>query len=731
MQRLISTPQISTILKKNVSALSNFQTIFFAQKNYRWLFLIFVSCFLLSKSIQAQTIIAQENFDGGTPNWNNNIASLVFTDPNSPNEGLFIQAASTDNANFSGNTAYGRDLQGETGEPTINPINFVFDDVDVSAFTNVVLGYDFYVFANADIGTYTVVLDGVDQAAVEYYNDPETGLTGSISVNIPAGTNMVGLKIGGTLNAGNDVLELDNFSLTGTAASSCTATLAAGNATCDALTSGVDTYNTTFTFTIGTETEALTVNVSSGTADVATINADGTITVTGVNEGTNLTLTLSNSNCTLVQMVTSPTCNPIITPPSGITATGTCQGITTANENNYNITITGLDATETYDFDLDGDNVDDVMGITGMTSYTTTTPIAFVDGTNSTTVQIDAGANGIYETSVIVHEVLCTDADDDGDLDFDSGCDDDLAAADRGYIVATAAPYTGNNVYVYVLTNATDNALEANTAGLFTGLASGGNGTATDYNVVAFNFSSSTDAADFIASLTFGAAGTSVTTSTTPTGCAMACGTMAYDIECCISPVATVNDPTICEATTMTTFEITTTAGTPVTYSIDFDDPAITDITATAIPASNMIEVTLPATLAAGNYTGTITFTEFPGCTGMDNFTITIDPATLVEAGTTTTICSTGSIDLTSLGATISGGTTMGTWSSTTGGTFDDGAGVFGTAITYTPSATEIAAGTVTLTLTSAVAGACPTVVDTVTISISNVNCGTFPWSGN
>ena len=661
----------------------------------------------------------------------------------------------------------------------------------------------------------------------------ETSLTVAASSGTPDATTITGdgtITVTG-INEGTDVnltLTNANCSLMQTVTSpscdttpTCTATLTTGTATCDANTFGTDTYTATFSVTIGTET-SLTVAASSGTPDATTITADGTITVTGINEGTNVTLTLANANCSLMQTIAAPTCVPA---PTGITAIGTCSGITAANENTYNITITGLTSTTTYNFDLDGDGTADVTGITGVTSYTTTSGITFVDGTASQIVQIDADADGSYETMVNVHEVLCTDADDDGDLDFDSGCDVSTGMADQGYIVATTAPYNGNNVYVYVLTNASNNALTANNAGLFTSLASGGNGATTDYNVVAFNFASAADASTFIAGLTFGATGTTVTTSTVPTGCSMACGTMAYDIECCVTPIATVNDPVICEGTTATTLTLTVTQGSPVNYSIDFTDPAITDVTSTAIPTGNMITVTLPNSLAAGNYMGTITFEEFPGCSGTDDFTITIDsaptanagsdesicadattfdlstatttataangtitwttsgtgtfdnntlatpiytpsatditagsvtltmtvtstgaggcppamssmiltisPIVVVEAGTGATVCSTGTVDLTTIGASISGGATTGIWSSTTGGTFNGGT-VFGTATIYTPSAAEIATGSVTLTLTSdASTGACPIASDMVTIPISNVSCGTFPWNGN
>ena len=143
------------------------------------------------------------------------------------------------------------------------------------------------------------------------------------------------------------------------------------------------------------------------------------------------------------------------------------------------------------------------------------------------------GANGNYDAMINVHEVLCTDADDDGDLDFEAGCDEDLSDENKGYIVATVSPYIGTNIYVYVLTNSTNNALAANTSGVFTNLKSGNNDTQIDYKVVAFNFSDATDASQYISGLTFSqTAGTIVTTSTMPATCSMACGSMAYDVEC-------------------------------------------------------------------------------------------------------------------------------------------------------------------------------------------------------
>ncbi|WP_299228469.1 T9SS type A sorting domain-containing protein [uncultured Psychroserpens sp.] len=163
------------------------------------------------------TCIAIEDFDNGTPTWPNDIASQLFVDPNSPDQGLFIQAATTNNSNFSGNTAFGRDLEGEDSEPSLSPYTFTFDPIDVSRYTSIEVAFDYHAFANADNGSYEVFIDGVGQGAVQYFNDPDTapGVSGTITVPIVDGTSTVGLQLTGTLNGGSDVIEFDNFKLSG------------------------------------------------------------------------------------------------------------------------------------------------------------------------------------------------------------------------------------------------------------------------------------------------------------------------------------------------------------------------------------------------------------------------------------------------------------------------------------------------------------------------------------
>lgn len=111
------------------------------------------------------------------------------------------------------------------------------------------------------------------------------------------------------------------------------------------------------------------------------------------------------------------------------------------------------------------------------------------------------------------------------------------------------------------------------------------------------------------------------------------------------------------------------------------------------------------------------------------------------EAGNKQTLCSRNAVDLTNIGATFTptGITGFGaTWTSDGTGTFDDGAGVFGVATTYTPSAADIANGRVMLSLTTddprlppLNVSACSPVMDEVLIAILKVDCGSFPWDGN
>jgi hypothetical protein len=105
----------------------------------------------------------------------------------------------------------------------------------------------------------------------------------------------------------------------------CTATIAFNSATCDAVTSGTDTYTSTFDFLIGTETGSLNVSSNFGTPSPTTISADGTITVTGVNEGQDVIVTVSDgAACSLQATAIASTCVPV--PPSVEFVSATSSG---------------------------------------------------------------------------------------------------------------------------------------------------------------------------------------------------------------------------------------------------------------------------------------------------------------------------------------------------------------------------------------------------------------------
>ena len=122
------------------------------------------------------------------------------------------------------------------------------------------------------------------------------------------------------------------------------------------------------------------------------------------------------------------------------------------------------------------------------------------------------------------------------------------------------------------------------------------------------------------------------------------------------------------------------------------------------------------ADIASGTVTLTITTNDPAGPCGAatDFITLTISPAATVAAGSNQTICSGSTVTLT---GSIGGSATSSTWTTSGSGTFAN-ASLVNT--TYTPSAGDIATGTVTLTLTTNdPAGACPAVNSSLVVTIN------------
>ena len=145
--------------------------------------------------------------------------------------------------------------------------------------------------------------------------------------------------------------------------------------------------------------------------------------------------------------------------------------------------------------------------------------------------------------------------------------------------------------------------------------------------------------------------------------------------------------------------------------------PRATALNATYTPSA--------AEIAAGQVTLTLTTNDPTGpCPAVgDQMVITIDRVTVVNAGPDQTVCSTS--PQVQLAGSVTGTVTSGSWSGGTG-TFSPGRGALNAS--YLPSAAEISAGSVTLTLTStASSGPCPQASDAMTIVINRavtVNAG-------
>ncbi len=227
---------------------------------------------------------------------------------------------------------------------------------------------------------------------------------------------------------------------------------------------------------------------------------------------------------------------------TGQTATGACTGI--SGENNFKIVITGMTGT------VNNVYIDSIIQPDSLISAGTFTSndIAFVDGTASYDVRLISITGATSDTmDYVVHEVLCTDINDDGIYDFNAaGCDYTLPIGSGGAIVSTVAPYNSDNVYLYVLTDSSGaytSAPTTNYTGYFTGLDDG------EYRVSAYHFLSEADAVGFVTSLGTSGDIDSFSSMSEPV-CYNFCGGANYTVDCqCIVSIDQhpVND-TICEA---------------------------------------------------------------------------------------------------------------------------------------------------------------------------------------
>lgn len=203
----------------------------------------------------------------------------------------------------------------------------------------------------------------------------------------------------------------------------------------------------------------------------------------------------------------------------------------------------------------------------------------------------------------------------------------------------------------------------------------------------------------------------SVTLTLTTTGNGT-CTAVTDQVTIFFTPAPTVNagpDQTVCANNSTVTLGGTFTIASGAVWSGGGGvfSPNNTTMNATYTPTA--------AERSAGTVTLTLTTTGNGTCSSVsDQMVITITPSPVVNAGPDQTKCGNNP------NTTLAGSVTV-----ATGGIWSGGAGTFNPNTTalnavYTPTAAEIAAGNVTLTLTSTGNGTCNAVTDQVTIFFSS-----------
>lgn len=166
------------------------------------------------------------------------------------------------------------DLNGNCGSASGESITF--SNTTVSGYTSISINFDYRVngFDNNDDIFYTVSLDGIDQTEIQLVNGSGNFSTSGYeteTINIPDGTNTVGLEVRVTQNGG-DYAGLDNFILEGIAGSTCTAPTTQASAY---NTTSIGTTSATLNWTDGDGDEVLVVVKEGSAVDTDPSNGTG------------------------------------------------------------------------------------------------------------------------------------------------------------------------------------------------------------------------------------------------------------------------------------------------------------------------------------------------------------------------------------------------------------------------------------------------------------------------
>ncbi|BDC98443.1 gliding motility-associated C-terminal domain-containing protein [Persicobacter psychrovividus] len=188
------------------------------------------------------------------------------------------------------------------------------------------------------------------------------------------------------------------------------------------------------------------------------------------------------------------------------------------------------------------------------------------------------------------------------------------------------------------------------------------------------------------------------------------CGSVSDDLILSIeaAPIADAGtDQTICEGSDVTVTGTISGGATSATWT--------TSGTGTFADASLLSTTYTPsaADISAGTVDLILTTNAGTECVAdVDQLTVTIDALPVVDAGSDDTICSSESA---TLSATLSGGATGVTWTTSGTGAFADATAAN---TTYTPSLDDVSNGSVVLTATTNANGSCGSVSDDLTLSI-------------
>jgi len=520
----------------------------------------------------------------------------------------------------------------------------------------------------------------IDQSVCE--NNPDITLAGSVT-----------LATGGVWSGGAGTYTPNNTSLntvyTPTAAEIATGTLTltlttSGNGNCNA-----ENDDMTITFTPAPTANANVDQSVCGNNSTVTLNGS----VTGATSGSwTGGLGVYTPNNTTLNATYAPTAAEIAAGTVTLTLTTTGNGNCNAVTDDMIITITN---SPTVNADIDQTVCGNNSTVTLNGSVTGTTGGIWSGGLgvytpNNTTLNATYAPTAAEITAGTATLTLTTTGN--GSC---NSVNDDIT------ITITPTPTANAGIDQSICENNPDITLAGTVTIATGGVWSGGSGVFTPNNT-SLNTVYTPTAAEI-------AAGTLVLTLTTSGN--GTCNPVNDNITITFTPAPTVNaniDQTVCGNNSTVTLNgsVTGATGGSWTGGLGVYTPNNTTLNATYAPTA--------AEITAATVTLTLTTTGNGACNAVtDDMTITITTSPTVNADVDQTVCGNNANITLNGSVTIAGG---GTWSGGTG-TYAPNANTLNAI--YTPSAAEITAGTVTLTLTTTGNGTCNAVTDDMIITIT------------